>query len=116
MTAQTRNKIRTLRELKGYSQDFMAEKLNVSQKTYSRLESGHVKLDIERLKEISEVLEVEPSALLDNEANIFNNYSKAKNFGNIYVSSQEYIDHLTQENKYLKDQIERLMRLLESKK
>lgn len=116
MATQTRNKIRTIRELKGYSQDFMAEKLNISQKTYSRLESGHVKLDIERLRQISEILEVDPSSLLDNEAAIFNYYNKVQNSGNIYITSAEYIARLTAENKYLKEQNERLMRLLENRK
>src|SRR5690606_26158058 len=115
MATQTRNKIRTIRELKGYSQDFMAEKLDISQKTYSRLESGHVKLDIERLRQISEVLEVDPSSLLDNESAVFNYYDKVQNSGNIYITSAEYIVHLTEENKYLKGQVEKLLRILENK-
>ncbi|MEN0081120.1 helix-turn-helix transcriptional regulator [Flavobacterium lindanitolerans] len=115
MTTQTRNKIRTIREVKGYSQDFMAEKLNISQKTYSRIESGQVKLDIERLYQISDILEVEPSDLLDNETNVFNYYNKVQNSGNIFITSQEYIDHLNKEIEYLKEQNERLMRMLESK-
>ncbi|THF52840.1 helix-turn-helix transcriptional regulator [Flavobacterium supellecticarium] len=116
MATQTRNKIRAIREVKGYSQDFMAEKMNISQKTYSRIESGNVKLDIDRLKQISDLLEVEPSALLDNETNVFNYYDKVNNSGTFYnVSSEEYINHLTAEIEYLKEQNDRLMRLLESK-
>lgn len=116
MTTQTRNKIRTLREVKGYSQDFMAEKMNISQKTYSRIESGQVKLDIERLYQISELLEVEPSALLDNETNVFNYYNKVQNSGTIYnISSEQYIEHLNKEIEYLKAQNERLMKMLENK-
>lgn len=116
MATQTRNKIRAIREVKGYSQDFMAEKMNISQKTYSRIESGNVKLDIDRLKQISELLEVEPSALLDNETNVFNYYDKVNNSGTFYnISSEEYISHLNKEIEYLKEQNERLMRMLENK-
>lgn len=119
MTTQAKNKIRVLREMKGYSQDFMAEKLNISQKQYSRIESGNAKLDVDRLKQISEVLEIDPSILLNDDTVTFNNFKKsnnlANNFGNIYISSEKYIEHLTEENKYLKEQNERLMKILESK-
>lgn len=95
----------------------MAEKLDISQRTYSKIESGQVKLDLERLKAIADLLEVEFINLLDDNAtSTFNNYSKVKNFGNVYISSQEYIEHLIEENKYLKQQIEGLMRMLEDKK
>ncbi len=114
---ETRKKIRSLREIKGYSQEFMAEKLDISQRTYSKIESGQVKLDLERLKAIADLLEVEFINLLDDNAtSTFNNYSKVKNFGNVYISSQDYIEHLIEENKYLKQQVERLMRMLEDKK
>ncbi len=121
MTTQAKNKIRVLREMKGYSQDFMAEKLNISQKQYSRIESGNAKLDVDRLKQISEVLEIDPSILLNEDAHTFNNFSTVKHFGhknfnNIYITGQEYIAHLTDENKYLKEQLERLMKILENNK
>ncbi len=50
--------IRKIRELKGYSQEYMANKLNVSQRTYSNIESENNKIDAERLKAIAEILEI----------------------------------------------------------
>jgi transcriptional regulator with XRE-family HTH domain len=51
-------KIRRLRELRNYRQEYMAEQLGISQNAYSRLENGETKLDVERLRKIAEVLEV----------------------------------------------------------
>jgi transcriptional regulator with XRE-family HTH domain len=53
------NKIRKLRLSKGYSQEFMANNLGVSQKTYSRLENNESKCDINRLAKIANLLVVE---------------------------------------------------------
>jgi len=52
-------KIRKIRELKGYSQECMAINLNVTQITYSRIETGQTKLDLRRLEKISEILEMD---------------------------------------------------------
>jgi len=50
--------IRKIRELKGYSQEYMAGKLDISQKMYSNIENENRKIDTERLKAIAEILEV----------------------------------------------------------
>lgn len=50
--------IRHIRVDKGFSQDFMAIKLEISQKTYSRIEQGSTALKLERLISIGEILEI----------------------------------------------------------
>jgi transcriptional regulator with XRE-family HTH domain len=57
-------KIRTLRELKGYSQEYMAEKLGISQSNYSRLENSEAEITLTRLEEVSEILDIDPLVLL----------------------------------------------------
>lgn len=57
-------KIRILRELNGYSQDYMSIQLDVSQTTYSRIESENIKVDIERLGRIAEILDIDLVSLL----------------------------------------------------
>lgn len=52
------SKIKLQRETKRYSQEFMAARLNITQASYSRLESGHTKPNVERLLTISEILGV----------------------------------------------------------
>lgn len=50
-------RIRQLRLMRGYSQEYMAQRLGLSgQKQYSRYESGETKLDLARLEAILHVL------------------------------------------------------------
>lgn len=50
-------KIRKVRALRGYTQEYMAERLNLSNpKTYSRYETGETKLDLPQLEAIAKVL------------------------------------------------------------
>lgn len=65
-------KIRFLREQKKLRHEDMAERLGISPSTYQRLESGETKMDVERLKKIAEVLEVNPNDLLNSEPIVFN--------------------------------------------
>lgn len=48
-------KLRRLRYEKGYTQEEIAMKLGISQATYSRLESGQSKLDVEMMYKIVKV-------------------------------------------------------------
>lgn len=57
-------RIRSLREAKKYSQEYMAEMLNISQSTYACLESGKVPMRIDRLFIIAGILETDVIALL----------------------------------------------------
>jgi len=52
------HKIRKIRELRNYKQEYMAEKLGISQVSYSRIESGQTKLDLRRLQNIAKILAV----------------------------------------------------------
>lgn len=40
------NKIKNIRELKNFTQEYMAEKLDISQAAYSKLEKGDIKVVI----------------------------------------------------------------------
>lgn len=55
---RTHDKIRKLREAKNLTQEYMAHELDISPKTYSRLESGDSPLKLEHLIRLSEILEV----------------------------------------------------------
>ncbi|WP_421751344.1 helix-turn-helix domain-containing protein [Croceimicrobium sp.] len=56
--------IRQLRTNKGYSQEYMAFKLGISQSTYARIENCDLKLSLNRLFQIAEVLEIRVCKLL----------------------------------------------------
>ena len=51
-------KIRILRTQKNYTQDYLAQKIGVSQKAYSKLEKNEIKLSVDALMRISEALEI----------------------------------------------------------
>lgn len=54
------NKIKNIRELKNLTQGYMAERLDISQAAYSKLEKGETKVSDEKLSQIADVLEVKP--------------------------------------------------------
>lgn len=64
--------IRKRREELGLSQQEMADKLNMSQSTYSRIEAKDEDLTIRQLKLIAEVLNVSLADLLPDELVIVN--------------------------------------------
>ena len=118
---EIRFKIRKKREEKGYSQDYMAIQLGITQKTYWRLENGQSKIDLERLQNISKILEIDPLKLIsfDEKNTLNNNDQKRGNAANIFIhaySEKERhlyeslvnekdarIKHLEEENKFLRE-------------
>lgn len=58
MTVKIIRNIKSIRELKNYTQEYMADKLGMTQAGYSKIEKGINKLSIEKLDEIATVLEV----------------------------------------------------------
>jgi transcriptional regulator with XRE-family HTH domain len=68
------NKIRTIREVRGYSQEYVAAKLNIAQNTYSKLETSQTKMTTEMLEKIAAVLEVSMNDILSEEPIVLNFY------------------------------------------
>lgn len=71
-------KIRKVRELKDFSQGFVADKLLVSQSTYSDIENGKQLVSKEKLEKIAEVLGV-TTEMLENFSDqvVFNSCSQS---------------------------------------
>jgi transcriptional regulator with XRE-family HTH domain len=77
--------IRKIRELRNYTQDYLAAKLGISQNAYSKIELAYSKLTLERLFQISIILEVEVTQLLSfNEKDFI---SASPSTGKISISS-----------------------------
>jgi transcriptional regulator with XRE-family HTH domain len=119
------NRIKRLREMKNYTQEYMANNLNISQNSYSRIENETVKLTTDRLQKISEILEVPVEYLVNLDAPIYNFHNEnasikfSGHFENITDGQgdtlklaleilEKQIIHLTTENKRLTDIIERM--------
>ncbi|RXK48888.1 helix-turn-helix domain-containing protein [Aquirufa rosea] len=56
--------IRKIRSDKGYSQDYVAMKLNISTSSYSKIERGQTDPSLSRMKQIAEVLEFDLGEVL----------------------------------------------------
>lgn len=67
-------RIKTVRKEKGWSQDYLSEKLDVSIAYLSRVERGSSEINLKRLFEISEILEVPIEYLLNGTATTNKNY------------------------------------------
>jgi len=50
------DKIRAIRTMKGYSQEYMAAKLHMSQSAYGKIERGKTDITVNRLKQVSDLL------------------------------------------------------------
>jgi len=57
--------IRNKREKLNYTQEYLAAKLGISQNAYSKIELGYTKITVERLFQISEILETDPIELIN---------------------------------------------------
>lgn len=57
--------IRKIRGFRNYTQDYLAAKLGISQNAYSKLELGYSKLTLERLFNVSTILDVEIMQILN---------------------------------------------------
>lgn len=58
--------IRKVREYRGYPQEYLAMKLGISQNAYSKIELAYTRLTVERLLEITSILEIDIVTLLNN--------------------------------------------------
>ena len=103
-------KIKQLRELKNYSQDYMASQLKMSVPGYGRIERNEVDVSMERANQIANVLGISLTELISfDEKYIFNNYANNQNA--FVINSELYQD----DKKTLMDLVDYLKQQLEAK-
>ena len=56
--------IRKIREYRNYTQEYLAMKLGISQNAYSKIELGYTRITLERLIQVSQILDVETVDLI----------------------------------------------------
>jgi transcriptional regulator with XRE-family HTH domain len=114
------NKIRMLREGIGLSQEYVAEKLNITQQAYSKMEKNPKNATFERLHQLSEVLGVKINSIIgDDDMYIQQNFHQQG--GN--ASTVMYItgladrerESLLQQISNLQKQVEVLTKIIETK-
>jgi transcriptional regulator with XRE-family HTH domain len=96
------NKIRQLRNLKGYSQEYMSIKLDIEQSSYSRIENEQQKLTAEMLQNIAKVLDIAVSDITNSEPIVINNQTSNQ-------GTQGYFEH------FYADQKETYQKLVDAK-
>lgn len=116
MKANIGDKIRKIRELKGFSQDYMASQLEISQRAYSKIENNDIKLDWGRIEDISKILQIEPIELVSfDDSLIFNNCSQSgksniihNNFPDeLKKNYEDRIQHLNEEILFLRNLLQK---------
>lgn len=114
-------RIKRFRELKNLTQEHIAEKLGISQNSYSRLENETVKISTDRLKEIAQILDVPAEYLINTEAPVYNFSNNASiryagQIENIYDDQKELlhktIDVLELQLKELNEERKRLLEII----
>ncbi|MFK5970559.1 MAG: helix-turn-helix transcriptional regulator [Candidatus Marithrix sp.] len=107
-------KIKFIRELKGWSQEEMAEKLHMSMGAYSNIERGETNIQFSRLEQISKILGMKISELTDLENKnvqiVYGNNQSQFTFNvsdgqlqQTIAQQQKEISYLKQEIAYLKE-------------
>jgi len=101
-------KIRKIRTIKGYSQEYVSNKLNMSQAAYSDIENNKTKLNLSRIQELSEIFSIDINDLLTfDENNVFNN-SFTENAKGFFIVDKVYTENFDKEREVYIDQIKSL--------
>jgi transcriptional regulator with XRE-family HTH domain len=82
------NNIKTIRESKNFTEDYIADKMGISQSTYNRKENGLTDFSLTELIKLGDVLEVSVSKFIDMDlAKVITQYNNHEPIG--------YIEHQT---------------------
>lgn len=97
-------KIKDIRKKKGFSHEYIAHELKMSQVSYSKIEKNETKLTLERLYKIAEILDVTVGDILDIEPkNQLHQINRDQSTGYL-----QKIDAFYQENKEKSERIDQL--------
>jgi len=127
------DKIRDIRMMKGFSQEYVSQQLNLSASAYAKIERDETDVTINRLQEIAKIFEIDVSSFfIFDKQMIFNNLSGAHNnqnfVNNMYAHSfdnerkafdnertayQSQIQSLLSDNEHLKSMVDFLKKQIE---
>lgn len=105
------DKLKRARINKNFTQEYLAEVLNVSQKTYSNFENDKSKPDFAQVEDIAKTLEVSVLDFLSNDGMSFNyDNTHGGNNGFIYQNQlpEKLVEQYEERIKELKEQVQEL--------
>jgi transcriptional regulator with XRE-family HTH domain len=127
-------KLRLLREFRNYSQEYLAEKLGITQNAYSRIENDQTRITTDRLAKLATILNVPSTELLSDKEPVLQ-FSDSTSlpqqsplseghwkemledhrrlYGQVINSKDEKISHLENEIHFLRKERDRIMHLVE---
>lgn len=108
-------KIKKIRELKDYTQEYMAHSLGISPTAYGRIERDETEINFSKLDQVAKVLGVDARQILDFDEkyyfNIHENNSSVGNNNTVY-HNDKMIEHLLTEITHLRVENAKLIELL----
>lgn len=90
-------KLRKLREDQGFSQEYIANELGISQSTYYKLEAEQIRLTVERAKQLAKIYDIDPEYFYTSEASAIYYNNGQGNYHNSIQSNIEKYDNSTGE-------------------
>ncbi len=102
-------KLKLIRSFKSWTQEDIAEKLGISTHAYAKIERGETDVNLSRLQQIAEVMEIELSQLFGlDEKNVFNlsgdNNTQCQNVNSLSTELIEYKHKLEKANLIIEEQ------------
>lgn len=92
--------IKRERKKKGYSQEYMAKKLNIAQNNYGKMERGLTQLTYEKIQKIADILEISSMKLLSESLKFLPNQPYIINGDNLISIESNEFNRLKEEIKF----------------
>jgi transcriptional regulator with XRE-family HTH domain len=110
------HKIRSIRELKGFSQEYISSKINISQNALSKIERGEIKLSFEKSCELAKILETDINTLINFEpGNVFNNCTQSGVLNSYNFTDKSLFEELLETKNKLIKELEMRINMLTNK-
>ena len=111
-------RVKSYRELKGFSQSFMSQKLHISSSAYSRIERNEVNLPLDKLIQIAEVLNISLEKVLfgdDYEKDSMLANEMELEYKQKFIESSKLLKAYQEQIELLKDQVDYLKAIIAKK-
>ena len=107
-------KIKKLRELKNYTQQYMADQLDISQSGYGKIERNEIDISISKLEKIAKILDTDIyTVMIFDEKNVFNTRMEKHTYTSVNNQTELFdkiIHQYKEEIGYLKEVINQLLK------